>query len=117
MALSQAESQSNWKDTIFKVLVGIVISNAGWFTIWTQDVATKEWVRENPPILARLPALATRMQQVSDLESKVTWLEKNEVATNGTLTHLSETTKDLNIVIKELTREVASLKIELAHKR
>ena len=106
--------KDNWKDTVVKVLIGVLISNIGWFTVWAQDVATKSWVEEHAPILRTLPTLTTDISRINIHREKIESLERNDIRVNQTMTALINSTSELKQVVQELTKEVNALKLEIA---
>lgn len=106
--------KETWKDTLLKVLIGVLVSSLGWFAVWAQDVATKKWVEDNSEIILKVPSLSADLRRVNIHRDKIEALEKNDIRLAQILENLEHTTEQLQKTVVELTKEVMSLKIEIA---
>lgn len=105
---------AEWRDTITKVVLGILLSNVVWIFFWGQSVATEQWVLENPAILKTIPTLRTDVTQISVNRAKIESLDKNQTELKVATTSLDKTVGELRVAIKELSTSVTGLQIAIA---
>lgn len=96
---------NGWKDTILKILVGVFISNMAWFMLWSQNVATTGWVKDETQNV---------WLRINSNTSRVEMLEKENIGITKTLLMVEKELNTLGKAVRELTQEIVSLKIELA---
>ena len=107
-------TKETWKDTLLKVLIGVLVSSLGWFAVWAQDVATKSWIEENSAVILKVPSISSDLTRVNIHREKIEALEKNDIRITQTLETLTKTTERLQKTVMDLTHEVTALKIEIA---
>jgi len=96
---------NGWKDTMLKILAGVFISNMAWFMLWSQNVATTGWVKDETQNV---------WLRINSNTSRVEMLEKENIGITKTLLMVEKELNTLGKAVRELTQEIVSLKIELA---
>lgn len=113
----QAIQEGDWKDTVLKILVGIVISSTGWYFTWAQGVVTTEAfstkmqeLEKHPPILRAIPNLSEKVAQVSAQNEKLIAMQERQIRLVATIDELGRNVVDLKSAVKELTQEMRNQK-------
>lgn len=103
-----------WRDTLLKVLFGIMISNLAWFSVWAQDVVTKNWLEHNPPIFDVIPSIKEEVQQIKINSMRVSEVEKGQIRLTETVSNTNRTTEDLRKAVHQLTEQINQLNVKIA---
>ena len=96
----------DWKDTLLKVLLGGFLSSAAWWSLWVQDVATKQWVEANPPILRYIPGIVEKIKTVGENDKRLDKVEITNAKLESAIHTLEVNVVNLQVTIRELTKEL-----------